>query len=35
MEGNKEQNGINILMGSLTEFASTLSPAPAAEGNPW
>ena len=35
VEGNKKQNGINIIMGSLIEFVSTLSPAPAAEGNPW
>lgn len=25
-EGNKEQNGINIIMGSLIEFVSPLSP---------
>lgn len=35
VEGNKEQNRINIIMGSLIEFVSTLSPMPAAAGNLW
>ena len=34
-DGNEEQNGITIIMGSLIEFTSTLSPEPVAEGSPW
>ena len=34
-DGNEEQNGITIIIGSLIEFTSTLSPEPAAEGSPW